>query len=126
MMFYECVGSERLGRDYEWSKAIPAGHPARDTLIAAIKRKESLIGREMTLDEARSFAQATVGDVKRGVMNVNPVTVVKYEKEYGPLLEQQKKIAQGKNPESGAGGDFMKKALPFAAAAGVGLLLFNR
>lgn len=119
-----------LGRDYEWGEVIPASHPARKSLIAHIRRKESMIGREMTLDEARSFAQSTVGDIKRGVVpNVNPSTVVSYEQKYGSLFEQQKKIEQGKDPAPGAGaggGDMMKKVLPFAAAGAVGLFLFNR
>jgi len=116
-MLYE---NQNLGRDYSWEDVIPSSHPARSTLIASIKRKESLIGREMTLSQARSFAQSTVGDIKRGVTNVNPSIVVEYEKQHGPLFEQQAQL-----PGAAKDGGMARKILPFAAAGVVGLLLFR-
>jgi len=52
-----------MGRDYQWDDVIPSDHPASQTVIDHITQKEQMIGREMTLNEARSYAENMVGEI---------------------------------------------------------------
>lgn len=100
---------EEETRPYSIEEIIPSDHPAYQSVVDHITWKESMIGRFMTPDEVKDYAQGLIESMKE---SDTPIYTGQPASEAITMYEQ--------------GGIDFGKILPFAAAGALALFLLNQ